>query len=128
MVKTSDEQIRIIEELSLSAWPCLQQILDDGWILRFADGYTKRANSVNPIYMGTQNVQEKIKRCEQIYLKKNLKPIFRITPLAHPENLDELLANEGFHKKDLSSVQLQDLAAFEPQATSSARIIARVAG
>ena len=122
MVKTSDEQIRIIEEISLNAWPSLQQILDDGWILRFADGYTKRANSVNPIYIGTQNVQEKIKRCEQIYLKKNLKPIFRITPLAYPENLDELLANEGFHKKDLSSVQLQDLAAFEPQTTSSARI------
>ena len=45
----TDKQIQTIEELSLNALPCLQQILDDGWVLRLAEGYTKRANSVTPL-------------------------------------------------------------------------------
>lgn len=114
--------IQTIEEISLNAWPSLQQILDDGWILRFADGCTKRANSVNPLYVGTKDVYEKIKRCEQIYIDKNLQPIFRITPLASPENLDEILAHSGFEQKDVSSVQVMDLESITPQAAGSIQL------
>lgn len=122
MDKTSYELIRTIEEISLNAWCPLQQLLYDGWILRFADGYTKRANSVNPIYPGTKNVYEKIERCKQIYLSKNLKPVFRLTPLTYPENLDEILANAGFEKKDSVSVQILDLVSLQTQTTTSVQI------
>ena len=114
--------IQTIEEISLNAWPSLQQILYDGWILRFANGHTKRANSVNPLYMGTKDVYEKIKRCEHIYIDKNLQPVFRITPLASPENLDEILAYSGFEKKDVSSVQVMDLKSVTPQAAGSIQL------
>ncbi len=30
--------IKLIEELSMNAWPALQTKLFDGWVLRFADG------------------------------------------------------------------------------------------
>ena len=39
---------RRLEEVAMNAWPALQQMLFDGWIVRFAQGYTKRANSVHP--------------------------------------------------------------------------------
>jgi len=107
--------------ISLNAWPSLQQILYDGWILRFANGHTKRANSVNPVDKGTENVQEKIQRCQEVYSSKNFTTIFRITPLAHPENLDEILEASGFEKKDVSSVQVKDLEAFQPHPTSAIR-------
>lgn len=58
MNQTVDEQIITIAEISLNAWCSLQQNLDDGWILRFADGYTKRVNSVNPIYPCNKNVRK----------------------------------------------------------------------
>ena len=121
MLSTDTNKLRTIEERSLNAWPCLQQILDDGWILRFADGYTKRANSINPIYPGTQNLENKIKRCEQIYLSKNLKPIFRLSPLANPK-LDQLLENAGYHKQDVVSVQTKDLNNWQPDAISPINI------
>ena len=53
-------------------------------------------------------------------IDKNLKPVFRITPLAHPD-LDEILADAGFAKKDISSVQVMDLVSFRPQATGEIR-------
>ena len=49
-----------LEELSINAWPSLQTMLYDGWVLRFSDGYTKRANSSNPLYGGVLSVDEKI--------------------------------------------------------------------
>lgn len=112
--------IHTIEEISLNAWPSLQQILYDGWILRFANGHTKRANSINSVYIGNKDIYEKIARCEEIYIDKNLKPVFRITPLAHPD-LDKILADAGFEKKDISSVQVMDLVSFRPQATGETR-------
>jgi N-acetylglutamate synthase len=122
MTETSDQMIQTLEEISLNAWPPLQQILYDGWLLRFADGHTKRANSVNSVYQGTKDVYQKIERCEEIYFDKKLKPTFRITPLTHPKNLDKILANGGYEKKDVSSVQVMDLASFQPQATGAIRL------
>ena len=42
--------IQKIEELSMNAFPALSTVLVNGWILRFSDGYARRANSVNLIY------------------------------------------------------------------------------
>lgn len=51
--------MNILEELSMNALPALQTILYDGWVIRFADGYSNRANSVNPIYPSIENVHKK---------------------------------------------------------------------
>ena len=45
--------VRHIKELAVNAWPSLQTLLD-GWVLRFANGYTRRANSVNLLYPSEQ--------------------------------------------------------------------------
>ena len=41
------EEIRFYEELSLNSHPAIQTNYYDGWLLRFGNGYTARANSVN---------------------------------------------------------------------------------
>lgn len=101
--------LKRIEEVSLNAWPALQQILYDGWILRFSKGYTKRANSVNPHWDAQLDVAGKIDYCEKLYAKKNLRMIFRLTPFAIPVDLDNILADRDYKKIDPTLVMALDL-------------------
>jgi len=34
----------------MTAWPAMQQILFDGWVLRLSKGFTKQSNSIIPVY------------------------------------------------------------------------------
>lgn len=83
--------IQTIEELSLNAWPGLQQILVDGWVLRFGGGYSRRANCAYVMYGGTKSAEEKIEICERTYREKNLPPMFKLTAATEPARLDGLL-------------------------------------
>lgn len=98
-----------LEELSMNAWPAIQTTLYDGWILRFANGYTKRANSVNPAYFSNENIHNKIKECEKIFQEKNIPIVFKITPKIFPHNLDKILESKEYIVKDVTSVQTLDL-------------------
>lgn len=98
-----------LEELSMNAWPAIQTILYDGWILRFANGYTKRANSINPIYFSNENIHDKIEECEKIFKKKNIPIVFKITPKIFPNNLDKILESKDYLVKDITRFQTLDI-------------------
>jgi len=102
------------EELSMNAWPALKTHLYDGWVLRFANGYTKRANSVHPIYSSTLSLEEKIAFCEAQYARTSLPSIFKLTKASIPQSLDDELDQLGYGKKDESSVQTLRLKDFTP--------------
>jgi N-acetylglutamate synthase len=104
-----DSVIRTVEELSMNAWPALQTSVYDGWLLRFARGYTRRANSVNPIYPSERNTIEKISFCEETYRAQGLPTIFKLTAASQPQDLDTLLAERGYQADARTSVQLLDL-------------------
>src|SRR5947208_1902118 len=105
--------IRFVEELALNAWPCLQTIYYDGWLLRFADGYTRRANSVNPLYTSSIDLGAKIRYCEETYRSRGRDTVFKLTSAAQPENLDSILAEHGYREEALTSVQTLDLSMVE---------------
>jgi N-acetylglutamate synthase len=100
---------KFIEELSLNNWQPLSTLLYDGWVLRFADGYTKRANSINPIHYSTCELNYKIEACEKIYSENNLHTTYKITPFVHPINLDRILEGKGYSLIDTTSVQTLEL-------------------
>jgi N-acetylglutamate synthase len=114
--------ITAIEERSLNAWPSLQTMLYDGWVIRFADGYTKRANSVNPLYFSSIDIAEKIHFCEKVYQQKNLPVVFKMTSSAYPADLDEKLHTNGYRIDSPTSVQAVDLGAANLQGTSQAEL------
>ncbi|MFC1525206.1 GNAT family N-acetyltransferase [Candidatus Latescibacterota bacterium] len=96
---------RTLEERALNAWPALRQSLFDGWILRFSEGYTKRANCVVPFYPGVGGAGDKIARCERTYAQHQLPPIFKILPFCEPRALDDALASRGYVREDETLVQ-----------------------
>lgn len=101
--------IQKFEELSLSAWPSLQTEDYDGWILRFSNGFTKRANSVNPLYDSSLDLDKKIDYCENVYRDKGLRPTYKITNEARPINLDDTLTDRGYKVIDTTSLQVVEL-------------------
>jgi GNAT superfamily N-acetyltransferase len=58
---------RDVEEPTLNAWPPLTNVLYDGWVLSFSDGYTRRANSVHSLYPSRLPLADKIAVCEAAY-------------------------------------------------------------
>jgi len=109
---------RRIEEVSLNSWPALQQLLFDGWVLRFARGYTKRANSVNPVYDSTLDIRGKVETCEAIYAGRGLPTVFRLTSFSVLSDLDDLLAARGYQKVDPTLVLFLDLRSWNPAVAS----------
>ena len=102
--------MQLIEELSMNALPALQTLLLDGWVIRLADGYTKRANSVNPVYASSGDVHQKIAECEALFRSVNLKPTYKIAPQTFPMNLDGILEGKGYSAVHPTSVQILDLS------------------
>ena len=98
-----------IEEISMNAWPAIQQVLYDGWVLRLSKGYTKRANSVNPLYPSTLDLAKKVVFCEKFYRDRSLNPVFRLTPFCSPPEIDQYLEHKGYQVLDRTSVMVLDL-------------------
>lgn len=104
--------IRLLEELSFNAWPALQTVFYDGWVLRFAEGYTRRANSVSPVYPSQLPEDEKITYCESVYWGLGQRTVFKIASDPALAPLDARLAARGYESDALTSVQvLEDLSA-----------------
>jgi ribosomal protein S18 acetylase RimI-like enzyme len=101
-----------LEEIALNAWPALETIQLDGWVIRYANGVTKRSNSVNPIYTSSQNIDKKIDFCEKYYRSKSIPVCFKITEIAQSSGLDEMLDARGYaHQFDVL-IQTMDISKF----------------
>lgn len=104
------EQIHLYEELQWNAWPAFQTLCADGWLLRYGRGFTKRANSVYPLYPAALGFEEKIAACEAFYRDKGQAVCFKLTEASQPAGLDAELARRGYARIDEVSIQTRPLA------------------
>ena len=96
--------IRNLEEYSFRALPALTTRYYHGWLLRFANGYTRRANSVNPLYGFSDDIDHQISLVEDAYKRAELQPTFKLTDASQPGDLDERLAHRGYENSETVAI------------------------
>lgn len=111
--------IKLIEEISLNAWPSHKMELYDGWLIRFSHNYTHRTNSVTQVGSSLIPVEEKIRYCEKIYQNYHTPAIFKISPLLDP-SFDSLLAQKGYEIQHVTETMTMDFEQFHPYPSVSA--------
>lgn len=94
----------------LSSWPALAVAFDGDWVIRLADGVTKRSNSVTCLGSENGDLDRRIERIERVYAERDLPAIFRLSPLASPA-LDARLDDLGWRRFDETIVMTADLEA-----------------
>lgn len=112
---TDPALITRIEEFSMNAWPPLSSLHDDGWVLQFGEGYSRRANAIYPLYPVSRTLPEKLAACEAIYRAKGQPVIFKMTEASLPAGLDETLDNSGYQTDARTAVHVLDLERWRGQ-------------
>ncbi|MGN6148465.1 MAG: GNAT family N-acetyltransferase [Rhizomicrobium sp.] len=107
------------EEACLNAWPALKEIFYDGWLIRLANGETRRTNSVNVIGSGTRALKEKIGHCERIYEAHGQPTYFRIRSNDDPL-LEDVLEARGFRAEDETRTLYMDFDLTPPETSPRA--------
>lgn len=90
-----EQYIRLLEEISLNAWPSQKMELYDGWLIRYSNNYTHRTNCINLVAPSTLPWEEKVKFCEQAYKNAHTPIIFKISPFETPK-FDLFLSERGY--------------------------------
>ena len=100
-------QIQKYEEMCLNGHVALNTFLYDGWLLKFSEGYTGRANSVSVFYPSSMPFTDKVPFCEQMYKQQGLPCQFKITELN--TELYDFLANRGYEVVTTTDLMVYDL-------------------
>lgn len=95
------ERIRALEERLVNAWPSFEIEIAAGWMLRFAEGYSKRANAATPLVPGAQVDPALIDHILRAFTARGVAPCFRLTGL-EDRRCEEVLAARGLVEFDPS--------------------------
>ncbi|GAB4580929.1 MAG: GNAT family N-acetyltransferase [Anaerolineales bacterium] len=116
------EQILLIEQLAMNAWPAEEVDNLDGWRLRWHRVPSRRVNSVWPnAWGGEMPLALRMQRVREFYLLRGQSVCYQICPAALPVGLDEVLEAQGFVKKSETAVQVAQLEAVVANSTQARR-------
>lgn len=104
------EEVTLFQEISTNAWPAMNSIFLNGWIVRLGDGYTRRANSVLPLRYFGKKIDDDIKIIEKLYNQNNLPSVFQIPDYCEPRNLKEILLKLNYHEVDESILMASEIS------------------
>ncbi|MGD0190712.1 MAG: GNAT family N-acetyltransferase [Rhizomicrobium sp.] len=92
------EDIRVLEQCMLNAWPSTRVVHCDGWVFRLAGGYTKRANSAQA-FAPSGKFEPVLANARNFYARHRQPEIFRLTPLANAD-ADAVLEDNAYRSID----------------------------
>ncbi|UZP68996.1 GNAT family N-acetyltransferase [Desulfovibrio mangrovi] len=98
----------VLEAASMKAWPAYEESPMGPLMLRYAGGFTKRANSAVLVRQSKVTLTQ-ISAVEAWYGAHGQQPVFRLTEHQN-SNLDTTLAKRGYQLADPSLVMANDLS------------------
>ncbi len=106
-----------IEYAGFRSWPAMEESEQGGVVLRFSDGYTKRANSANILTRQEGNYHPLVSRCERYFEERGVPCIFRLPSFCNNGEFDQYLTDINYQFTDRSLVLSRSLegAAFDNQ-------------
>ena len=93
----NDGGIRLLDELMANAWRPLVEETHGGWRYRWANGMTRRANSVLALW-ADREVSELVERAESFYRERGAPTLIQVSTASAPEDLATYL-----HARDYRS-------------------------
>lgn len=111
--------ILALGRLAVAAWPAPHNDDHNGWLLRFAHGVSRRANSVAPFPLTADgvSVEDQISAAEAFYRGHGLPPRLQISPAAEPADLDQILARRGYQSEAAVTIQIAPASVIARHAT-----------
>lgn len=73
-----------LEALYTAAWPPLRRETIGDWLVKFAPGVSRRANSANPLRAALRDVDASIAACEERYRTEKMPALFRVLSINDP--------------------------------------------
>jgi N-acetylglutamate synthase len=95
-VPFSPHELMRIERAAVSAWPALETASVKGWLWRSSGGGSQRANSVSPLDFEGGDLGAAIAEAERRYQARGAAPMFQISDVAQPAELDAALEGRGY--------------------------------
>jgi N-acetylglutamate synthase len=105
-------EVRACEQRIVNCWPAPSTLMIEGFAVRFAQGYSGRANSASAMEPRAKLDGANIAAIEQLYHEAGLPPTFRDTPLMSRATRQRLNAR-GYVLKDASFGMIADLKGAE---------------
>lgn len=105
----SDHDLTLALEARLvNAWPAFEVELVEGWLLRFAEGYSKRANSATPIVPGARLDSALVAHILGSFAARGVDPCFRLVGV-EDWDAERVLAESGLVDYDPSVCMVADV-------------------
>ncbi len=116
-----------LDRLAAAAWPATVTENLDGWSLRFADGVSRRANSVAPwpLEDGARPMEQMLHTAQTFYEEHGLPPRFQISPVAEPDALDDILTANGYEIEAPVTMHIAEAAALAADGAPDTRVAVR---
>lgn len=96
------DEIEACEQRLVNLWPSVDFIHLGKWGLRFANGYSGRANSASALWRGADLSRAEIGYIVSLFRGAGLQPAIRLTPLAD-NSLAARLEGMGWHRRTAST-------------------------
>ncbi|AMG86626.1 GNAT family N-acetyltransferase [Bordetella bronchiseptica] len=107
-----------LEEAALNATTVREQMLYEGWLVRWAPSRAKRARCVNVLGLSTRPLDERLAYCTRWYAGHGVPLIVRLTSIGPDFSLDAQLHERGFVAFDRTCVMAAPVVPFTAQAPS----------